>query len=156
MSGAIADAFVVAWKTKYEHGLWRPVTAIRLAAEDGNEATAPDPTWEPLIATPPFPCYISGHAIASGAAERALALALGSDRLTFHVTNPEVGVTRAYSRFPELARESVEVRIWSGVHFRVSQEEGIKAGRRIGETCARGRLQRIAPTAAGCGSVPAR
>jgi hypothetical protein len=140
MSGAIADAFIVGWSSKFKHGVWRPVTAIRLADSDGNDATSAAGDWEPLIETPPFPCYPSGHAVTSGAAERALALALGTDRLAFQITNAEVGLTRHYRSFSQLAREAVEVRIWSGVHFRVSQEEGLKAGHKIGEASGRTRL----------------
>jgi hypothetical protein len=141
LSGAMADAAVVGWAAKYRYGLWRPVTAIRLAASDGNDATAADPGWEPLVVTPPFPCYVSGHAIAAGAAERALALALGQDRFDLRITNDAVGLTRRYGSFSQLAQEAHEARIWGGVHFRVSQEEGLRAGRRIGEASVASRLQ---------------
>jgi hypothetical protein len=135
---------IVGWKAKFQYSMWRPVTAIRFAASDGNDATEADPAWEPLIVTPPFPCYVSGHAIAAGAAERALAIALGTDDVDLTITNPDVGVTRRYARLSQLAAEVVQVRIWSGVHFRVSQEEGVKAGRKIGELVAGSRLQRLA------------
>jgi hypothetical protein len=144
LSGALADALIVGWRAKFAHRLWRPVTAIRLAASDGNDATEADPAWQPVIVTPPFPCYVSGHAIAAGAAQRALAIALGRDDADVTVTNPDVGVTRRYASFSQMADEVVEVRIWSGVHFRVSQEEGVRAGHGIGEAAARSRLQPLA------------
>jgi hypothetical protein len=139
----MADAARVGWAAKYKHALWRPVTAIQLAASDGNDATAADPTWQPLIVTPPFPCYVSGHAILAGAAERALTLVLGTDQADLTLSNPEVGLLRRYRSFAELAHEAQEVRIWSGVHFRASQEEGLQAGRRIGQTAATTRLQPV-------------
>jgi hypothetical protein len=145
MSGAMADAAIVGWAAKFRYRMWRPVTAVRLAADDGNHATVADSAWEPLVATPPFPCYISGHAIFAGAAERALALALGDDRLDLRITNPDVGLTRRYTSFAQLAHEAHDARIWAGVHFRVSQVEGLAAGRRIGEAIARSRLQPIPP-----------
>lgn len=60
---AMADAAIVAWEAKYAHNLWRPVTAIQQAHRDGNPATAADPGWLPLLHTPPFPEYVSGHSI---------------------------------------------------------------------------------------------
>ena len=147
MSGALADAVVVGWAAKFKYDVWRPVTAIRLAASDGNDATEADAAWEPLLVTPPFPCYISGHAITAGAAERALALALGEDGFALEILNPDVGLTRRYQGFSQIAEEALEVRIWSGVHFRSSQEEGLRAGRRIGEAVAATRLQPLAISA---------
>ena len=65
---AMADAAIVAWDAKYTFNQWRPYTAIREALGDDNGSTAPDPDWTPLIATPPFPDYLSGHSTYSGAA----------------------------------------------------------------------------------------
>lgn len=140
LSGAIADAFVVGWASKYGYDRWRPITAIREAADDGNRLTQPDREWEPLIVTPPFPCYLSAHAITSGAAQAVLAHTLGSDRQRFTIENAEVGITRDYDSFSELAREAVEARIWSGVHFRSSQTTGAAVGRALGEWVARHRM----------------
>ena len=141
MTGAMADAAVVGWAAKFRHATWRPVTGIRLAATDGNAATQADASWEPLVTTPPFPCYVSGHAIAAGAAQRSLTIALHEDRFDLQITNPDVGLTRAYSSFSQLAQEAHEARIWAGVHFRISQEAGLRAGQRIGEAAATTRLQ---------------
>jgi hypothetical protein len=141
MSGAMADAAAVGWVAKFKHGTWRPVTAIHLAADDGNDRTTADATWEPVIPTPPFPCYVSGHAITAGAAQRALTLALGDDTLDVRITHPDVGLTRRYTSLAQLAQEAHDARIWSGVHFRASQEEGLEAGRRIGEAIVASRLQ---------------
>ena len=70
---AVADAAIVSWDTKYAYSYWRPVTGIQHAGEDGNPATRPDPTWLPLLATPPFPSYSSGHSTFSAASSRVLA-----------------------------------------------------------------------------------
>ena len=64
---AEADAGIACWDAKYEYNLWRPVTAIRAADSDGNPATEADATWTPLLATPPFPTYTSGHSTFSSA-----------------------------------------------------------------------------------------
>jgi hypothetical protein len=52
---SIADAIGVSWDAKFHYGFWRPITAIRLADQDGNPATTADPTWEPLVVNPPYP-----------------------------------------------------------------------------------------------------
>src|SRR5262249_55218942 len=76
---ALADAAIVAWDAKYHAEFWRPVTAIRAAASDGNDETAADPGWTSLLVTPNFPEYVSGHSTFSGAAEAILAAAFGAD-----------------------------------------------------------------------------
>ena len=58
---SVADAEISVWHAKYIYGLWRPVTAIGLADTDGNPATSPDPSWAPMITTPPYPEYPSGY-----------------------------------------------------------------------------------------------
>jgi hypothetical protein len=141
MTGAMADAAVVGWAAKFRYGVWRPVTAIRLADTDGNDATGADAGWEPLITTPPFPCYVSGHAIFAGAAARVLAGVLGDDRMNLEITNADLGLTRSFHSFSELAQEAHEVRIWSGVHFRSSQEQGLAAGQRIAAAILTTRLR---------------
>jgi hypothetical protein len=78
---SIADAVSVAWDAKYRYGFWRPITAIRLADQDGNPATTADPTWEPLIATPPYPDHTSGFCSVVGALARALTRVLGTKRI---------------------------------------------------------------------------
>ena len=73
---SMADAAIVAWNAKFSaddgHGRWRPITAIQQADSDGNAATTADPNWTPLIATPPFPAYTSGHSTFSSAAAAVL------------------------------------------------------------------------------------
>src|SRR5690606_6672991 len=67
LSLAEADAGICSWDNKFAFEAWRPVTAIQRADEDGNPATEPDPDWMPLLTTPPFPTYTSGHSTFSGA-----------------------------------------------------------------------------------------
>jgi hypothetical protein len=78
---AEADAAILCWDCKYFVKYWRPITAIRQADTDGNPATEKDAAWEPLIATPPFPEYTSGHSTFSSAA--ATVLARSSARTTW-------------------------------------------------------------------------
>src|SRR4030095_10940396 len=80
---AIADAVIACWDAKYEYSFWRPVTGIRLAADDGNPDTVADTTWSPLISPPAHPSYISGHSSVSGAAAAVLADFFGTDNISF-------------------------------------------------------------------------
>ena len=67
-----ADAIIAVWHAKYVYGFWRPITAINLADTDGNPATTADPTWTPLLTTPPYPEYASGYYSVSPAPSPAL------------------------------------------------------------------------------------
>ncbi len=82
---ALADAAIVCWDGKYAFDFWRPITAISHADSDDNPDTAPDPGWDSLIVTPPFPEYPSGHSVFSGAAATVLAEVLGADKVSFTV-----------------------------------------------------------------------
>ena len=75
---ALADAAIVCWEGKYLYNFWRPITAIQEADTDGNPLTEADPGWMPLLPTPPFPEYTSGHSTFSGAAATVLAYFFGS------------------------------------------------------------------------------
>src|SRR4030095_8198655 len=59
---AVTNAVIAVWDAKYTYMFWRPVTAIRDGDTDGNSATAPDPTWSPLLVPPSHPEYPSAHA----------------------------------------------------------------------------------------------
>ena len=101
-------------------GLWRPVTAIREAARDGNAGTEPDPEWTPLIPTPPYPTYPGNYACAASALTRTFARVFGRDDVTFSITWTEAngpGWTRTYARFSQLAEEAANSRVYGGIHF---------------------------------------
>jgi len=123
------DALIACWRRKYAHNLWRPIHAIRNADISSNPAIAPDPYWEPLIVTSPFPEYVSGHAAWAGASERVLQAFFGADRMSLTVVNPAVGITRRYESFSQMAREVNDARVWGGVHYRISDEHGFELGR---------------------------
>lgn len=69
---ALADAGIAAWDAKYAYDLWRPIDAIREAETDGNVGTDADLNWKPLLNTPSFPSYVSGHSTFSSAAATVL------------------------------------------------------------------------------------
>jgi len=67
------------WEAKRTYNFWRPVTAIQLSDTDGNDATIPDAGWAPLIVTPPFQEYPSGHSCVSGAAGEIMSRYFGDN-----------------------------------------------------------------------------
>lgn len=129
---AAADATIVAWDAKYHYNHWRPISAIRLADTDGNDATTLDATWTPLQTTPNHQEYVSGHSTISGAASQVLTALLG-DNVTFtHGSDTLPGVTRTHLSFATAAEEANESRIYTGAHFRSSCNDGQGAGAALG------------------------
>lgn len=128
---ASADATITTWNSKFTHALWRPITAIRLADTDGNPATAADPSWEPLITTPPYPEYIGGHCANDGAVMAVLDRLTGGD-IDLRVSSAVTGTTRTYTRSADYNRDVINARIWSGIHFRTADVLGNRIGRHIG------------------------
>ena len=132
-----ADGLISVWDDKAHWSFWRPITAIREAATDGNPKTEPDAGWLPLIATPPYPEHPSGHTGLSGSIVRTLQDFFGTDRVAWTDTN-NAGLTRSFTRFSQAIEEIVDARVWSGIHFRTADEQG----ERIGKQVARYREQR--------------
>jgi hypothetical protein len=114
------DALYVSFSGKYLYGLWRPVTAIREAARDGNPDTEPDPGFLPLITSPPYPTYPGNYACLASSITRVLARYFGRDDIAFSVTWAEPagpGITRTYNGFRQLADEAARSRVYGGIHF---------------------------------------
>lgn len=131
---ALADAAIVSWDCKYVYNFWRPITAIHEAGADGNPDTAPDPGWTPLLATPPFPEYTSGHSTFSAAAAEILARFYGTDRVPFSVGSDDLpGRYRYYQSFSQAAYESGLSRIYGGIHFMTANIEGLRSGSAVGQ-----------------------
>ena len=131
---AMADAAIACWDCKFKFDFWRPVTAIRDAAKLNRSELDSDPNWEPLLTTPPFPAYTSGHSTFSGAAAAVLAAFLGSDQFRFYSDSEALpGVLRKYSSFSAAAEEAGMSRIYGGIHWSFDNKEGLKGGKKIGE-----------------------
>ena len=103
---AMGDAAIVAWDAKYTTNFWRPITAI--PAGGGNSSLTADPNWRPLLTTPPFPEYISGHSTFSSAAAAVLDAVFGPNTpFTIGTTSPGVtGITRSFTGFDQAAQEA--------------------------------------------------
>jgi hypothetical protein len=120
------DGLQTSFTSKFVYGLWRPVTAIQRAEEDLNPDTTSDPTWTPLLTTPPYPTYAGNAACLSAAAARALQLALGRDDVPFSITWPRTmglsSVTRNFTGFWQLADQQARSRIHGGIHFQFDSD----------------------------------
>jgi hypothetical protein len=136
MNMTLHDGLQTSFGAKYHYALWRPVEAIRRAAEDGNPATEADPAWTTLHpTTPPYPTY-SGNAATIGATcATVLAGVLGSDAIPFEVRWDAYGfpgVVRSYDGFWEAADELARSRIYGGIHFTFDSVAGQYIGRNVG------------------------
>jgi len=121
------DAQIAIHEAKYVYVFWRPVTAIRTGSVD------PDPTWTPLLATPRHPEYPSGHAGYAGAAEGVLTWLTGPRApepiAATSVTAP--GSVHTYTRWSQITDETIDGRVWEGVHYRFSDETAAKVGKQV-------------------------
>jgi hypothetical protein len=131
VSLAGADAEIVVINEKNYWNTWRPITAIREAEYDGNANTEPDLDWEPLIDTPGFPEYPAGHTTGSGAIVGALQSFFGTDKMEFSAFSRSSGTTRSFTSFSRALQETIDSRVWGGIHWRTADEVGARIGKRI-------------------------
>ncbi len=133
LNTALVDAAIAGIDCKYAYAFWRPVTAIREADNDGNNATVADAAWEPHIVTPAHPEYISTHSTLTKAAAVILAAFFGGDEADITLAAfMDPGMTRHYGSFSQVAEEAGLSRIYGGIHFRFSHTTGSAMGQQIG------------------------
>ena len=143
-SMAMADSYIAVFDAKYTYNFWRPVTAIRNGDMDSNDATERDPAWEPLIPTPMHPEYPCAHCINSAAGAAVLEAFFGDAVPSFSLTSPTgPGVTRKFSRLSDYVSETIDARVYDGVHYRFSGEVGAAMGRKIGEYTVQNHLKPV-------------
>ncbi len=131
---AMADAALACWDAKYHYNFWRPITALQddLSDLDGDQ-TGP-PSWVPYLNTPSHPEYVSGHSAFSGAGYGVLKHFLGRDDISFKVRSDTLpNAVKSYKSVETCALECGESRIYGGIHFRFSCEDGFNMGRKIAE-----------------------
>lgn len=120
---AVCDAFIHCWKVKYTHSTMRPVTFIQQHI---------DANWTPLIATPPFPEYTSGHSTQSGACARILSDIYGYNySFVDHAKDADGFQPRWFSNFIAFANEAAVSRLYGGIHFTAANENGKICGEQI-------------------------
>ena len=127
---AAADASIACWEAKYEYNFWRPQPAIINGANDGNDSTTGNVAWQPLVATPPHPEYPSGHTANSSAMARIL-ISEFQDRPGVPIVVTLSGITRQWNSLSEAVDEVIDARVYSGIHFRNSDEVGARMGRQV-------------------------
>jgi PAP2 superfamily len=126
---ALADGFISCWEEKYRSALVRPETVINAHLDE---------RWEPLLQTPPFPEYTSGHSVISTAAATVLTDEFGDGFAFTDSTEVDYGLpTRSFASFEEAAAEAAISRLYGGIHYRMAIEEGIAQGRKVGELVVR-------------------
>ncbi len=122
---AIADAFISCWDEKYYSNLIRPETLINEHIDD---------SWEPVLQTPPFPEYTSGHSVVSGAAATALTSIYGDNFAFDDDTELVYGLpVRSFTSFRQAADEAAISRMYGGIHYRAAVDVGVKQGRDLGD-----------------------
>lgn len=122
---ALADGFISSWEAKFRTGVVRPETVID---------TYLDPAWEPLLQTPPFPEYTSGHSVISTAASVVLTQLFGERFAFTDSTEREFGLpVRSFGSFEQAAAEAAISRLYGGIHYRHSIEQGALQGRKVGQ-----------------------
>ena len=122
---AIADAFISCWDEKYRSNLVRPETLINKHFDD---------SWQPVLQTPPFPEYTSGHSVVSGAAATALTDIFGDNFAFDDDTEVAYGLPiRSFTSFNEAADEAAISRMYGGIHYRKAVDIGVKQGRDLGK-----------------------
>ncbi|WP_419212762.1 vanadium-dependent haloperoxidase [Maribacter sp. X9] len=122
-SMAIADAFISCWDEKYRSNLIRPETLINQHIDEN---------WKPILQTPPFPEYTSGHSVVSGAAGSVLTSIFGDNFSFEDDTETPYGLPkRTFDSFNKAANEAAISRMYGGIHYRAAVEVGIGQGRKI-------------------------
>ncbi|MEI9921754.1 MAG: vanadium-dependent haloperoxidase [Bacteroidota bacterium] len=122
---SLVDGFISCWDEKYRSKVIRPETYIN---------TYIDPNWVPMLQTPPFPEYTSGHSVVSGAASVALTGVFGDNFAFTDSTEVEYGMTaRKFTSFYHAAGEAAESRIYGGIHYRAACDNGKVQGKKLGE-----------------------
>ncbi|MEM6346388.1 MAG: vanadium-dependent haloperoxidase [Bacteroidota bacterium] len=121
---ALADAFISCWDEKYRSNLIRPETVI-------NEYI--DPDWRPLLQTPPFPEYTSGHSVISTAAALTLTNWFGDSYGFADSTEVEFDLpVRSYDSFLAASQEAAVSRLYGGIHYRPAIDQGVAQGEKVG------------------------
>jgi hypothetical protein len=127
IDASVANAFIQTWRLKFDVGFWRPSQAIAGAADDGNLATQPHPvTWVPLVNNPAYSDYTTGHGAATSPFAQVVRRTLG-DETPLTLTTP-AGVTRHYATLTALEHDTLNARIWAGLHFRDAMDDGYYLG----------------------------
>ena len=128
---SIGDALISGWNSKYFYNRWRPSTAIRNADIDGNPSTVRDTLWQPLVTTPRHPEYVAAHGVVSGSFAYTIKNFFGTPDLTITLTSTVTGTQHTFTNIYDYLDEIANARVWGGMHFRTSCEQGVQIGQTV-------------------------
>jgi hypothetical protein len=139
---ANADTFITCWESKAHWSNWRPQTAIRLGDQDGNPETTGDPAWTSVAPTPPYPDVASGYNCTTAAQMQIGESYFGQGPTSFTVLHPN-GTKREYRHFRDVPNDTIDARVYQGLHFRTADEVGAKLGRDVARWVDKHALQPV-------------
>lgn len=124
VSLTLVDGFISCWDEKYRSRLIRPETYINQYIDEN---------WVPLLQTPPFPEYTSGHSVISSASAVALTRLFGDNFSFVDSTEVEFGMpSRSFNSFMQASEEAAISRMYGGIHYRPAVEQGFIEGKTLG------------------------
>ena len=128
---SVADSLIAAWDSKYHFNYWRPVTAIRNADSDGNRLTETNSEWVPLAPTPDHPEYPAAHGSITAAYVEVLRHFFKTKNINIALTSSVTGTSRKFRNTDDLIREIINARVYGGMHYRKSGEDGVLIGKKV-------------------------
>jgi hypothetical protein len=132
LNTAGADGHITCWEDKAHWSFWRPVTAINLGDTDGNPNTEADPAWTSLVPSPPYPDHSSGYNCVTGAFMEIAENYFGHGRTEFTVVrSPTTTTSITYQHFRDVCKDTIDARIYLGIHFRAPDEQAVEIGRDV-------------------------
>jgi vanadium-dependent haloperoxidase-like protein len=134
LNTAGADGLISCWDDKWYWSFWRPLTAIRLGDDDGNPKTVGDPEWTSKIPTPPYPDHPSGYNCVTSSYMETARDFFGTDKIALSVhrtTDPATDVTRNYERFSDTVKDTIDARVYQGLHFRAADVQAAGIGKGV-------------------------
>jgi len=140
---AYADALLGCFESKYYFDSWRPRVAIPSAGADGNPATVADPGWTPFVNTPNHPEYPAAHACFGGVTFEVLRSYFKTPRVRFTWTSTVTGTSHEFASVNAMLGELKLARIYGGMHFRFSSDDGATLGRRTGRWVVKNYFQPV-------------
>jgi hypothetical protein len=143
---AQADATLACFDSKYHFDFWRPTSAITLADTDGNPATAEDTAWVPVVPTPNHPEYPAAHACNAAAVGTILSRYFGTDKVRFTIDSLVTGLVTPsyrYRRTGDFVADVKNARVFGGMHYRNSVNDGATLGSRVGSYIAQNYFRRV-------------
>ena len=128
-----ADALISCWNDKTFWHFWRPLTAIQNGDDDTNPATDGDDDWIPLINNPNYPDHPSGYNCGTSAMMHTAADFFGTNKFEFRITRSATAATpfRDYTRFTDVVKDTIDARVYQGIHFRSADVQGANIGKTV-------------------------